>query len=69
MILQDAELAGVRVLVERAGDRYRVFTPYDMLLVTDEELARFAMAILREVGVAREDGVSAPVSRKWSEAE
>lgn len=62
MILQDAELAGVRVLVERAGDRYRVSTPYDLLFVSREELARFAVEILREVGVA-------PVSRKWSESE
>lgn len=62
MKLQDAELVGVQITVMRQGGYYRVYTPYDMLLVTEEELARFAMTILMETGVA-------PVSKKWSEPE
>lgn len=51
MKLHDAELAAVHITVMRQGDHYRVYTPYDLLVVTEEELARFAATILKEVGV------------------
>lgn len=60
MKLHDADLRGVDITVVQQGDRYQVWTPYSLMLVTPEELARFAMAILKETGVV-------PVSEKWSE--
>ena len=58
--LYDADLRNVDITVVQQGDRYQVWTPYSLMLVTPEELARFAISILKEVGVT-------PMPEKWAE--
>lgn len=58
--LRDAQVRGIDITVVEHGDLYAVYTPYALLLVAPEELARFAVSILMELGVT-------PVTEKWAE--